>query len=60
MWLCNPNNPTGTMFTEDELLDFLKSIPNNIVVVYDEAYNEYVTRDDYPKNSIKFLKDYLI
>ncbi|KGG80123.1 histidinol-phosphate aminotransferase [Caloranaerobacter azorensis H53214] len=58
IWLCNPNNPTGTMFTEDELLDFLKSVPNNIVVVYDEAYNEYVTRDDYPKNSIKFLKDY--
>ncbi|SHH70312.1 histidinol phosphate aminotransferase apoenzyme [Caloranaerobacter azorensis DSM 13643] len=58
IWLCNPNNPTGTMFTEDELLDFLKSVPNNIVVVYDEAYNEYVTRKDYPKNSIKFLKDY--
>ncbi|KPU26525.1 histidinol-phosphate aminotransferase [Caloranaerobacter sp. TR13] len=58
IWLCNPNNPTGTMFTEEKLLDFLKSVPNNVVVVYDEAYNEYVTRDDYPRNSIKLLEEY--
>ncbi|WP_069651030.1 histidinol-phosphate transaminase [Caloranaerobacter ferrireducens] len=58
IWLCNPNNPTGTMFTEEKLLDFLKNVPSNVVVVYDEAYNEYVTRDDYPKNSIKLLEDY--
>ncbi|WP_427340389.1 histidinol-phosphate transaminase [Caloranaerobacter sp. DY30410] len=58
IWLCNPNNPTGTMFTEEKLLDFLKSVPSNIVIVYDEAYNEYVTRDDYPKNSIKLLENY--
>lgn len=58
IWLCNPNNPTGTMFTEEKLLDFLKSVPENVVVVYDEAYNEYVTRNDYPKNSIKLLEEY--
>lgn len=58
IWLCNPNNPTGTMFTEEKLLDFLNNVPSNVVVVYDEAYNEYVTRDDYPKNSIKLIKDY--
>jgi len=58
IWLCNPNNPTGTMFTEEKLVSFLSKVPNHIVVIYDEAYNEYVTRDDYPKNSIELLKDY--
>lgn len=58
IWLCNPNNPTGTMFSEDKLLNFLKNVPKNIIVIYDEAYNEYVTDDTYPKNSIELLKDY--
>lgn len=58
IWLCNPNNPTGTMFTEKELLRFLNSVPRDIIVVYDEAYNEYVTRDDYPRNTENLLKDY--
>ncbi|NLM03539.1 MAG: histidinol-phosphate transaminase [Clostridiales bacterium] len=58
IWLCNPNNPTGTMFNEDILVSFLESIPQNIIVVYDEAYNEFVTRDDYPYNSYKFLDKY--
>lgn len=58
IWLCNPNNPTGTMFTEDKLVNFLKQVSKDILVIYDEAYNEYVTRDDYTKNSIKFLEDY--
>ena len=58
IWLCNPNNPTGTMFTEKMLIDFLDFVPKNVVVVYDEAYNEYVTRDDFPKDSIKLLDTY--
>ena len=58
IWLCNPNNPTGTIFTEEELFEFLDSVPKDIIVVYDEAYNEYVTRDDYPHNTEKLLKKY--
>lgn len=58
IWLCNPNNPTGTMFTEKELVDFLDKVPDDIIVVYDEAYREFVTRDDYPKDSLKFLDKY--
>lgn len=58
IWLCNPNNPTGTMFTEESLLNFLKNVPKNIIVVYDEAYNEYVTDDRYPRNSIELLNEY--
>ncbi|MTI66519.1 MAG: histidinol-phosphate transaminase [Firmicutes bacterium] len=58
IWLCNPNNPTGTMFAEEKLLNFLKEIPKDVVVVYDEAYREYVTREDYPHDSMKLLKEY--
>ncbi|MCC5910774.1 MAG: histidinol-phosphate transaminase [Clostridiaceae bacterium] len=58
IWLCNPNNPTGTMFTEEVLLDFLQVVPKDAIVVYDEAYNEYVTRKDYPHDSIKLLESY--
>lgn len=58
IWLCNPNNPTGTIFTEEELFKFLDSVPEDIIVVYDEAYNEYVTRDDYPHDTEKLLKKY--
>ncbi|KNF07979.1 histidinol phosphate aminotransferase apoenzyme [Gottschalkia purinilytica] len=58
IWLCNPNNPTGTMFTEEKLLNFLSKVPKDVIVVYDEAYNEYVTSDEYPKNSIELLKKY--
>lgn len=58
IWLCNPNNPTGTMFTEEELLKFLDSVSKDIIVIYDEAYREYVTRDDFPKNSEVLLEKY--
>lgn len=58
IWLCNPNNPTGTIFSEDTLLNFLKQVPKDIVVIYDEAYREYVTSPDYPKETIKLLDNY--
>ncbi len=58
IWLCNPNNPTGTMFTTDILEDFLASVPKDIVIIYDEAYREFVTRKDYPQNSLRYLEKY--
>ncbi|ABR50588.1 histidinol-phosphate aminotransferase [Alkaliphilus metalliredigens QYMF] len=58
IWLCNPNNPTGTMFTEKTLIDFLEQVPANIIVIYDEAYREFVTRDDYPMDSTYLLEKY--
>lgn len=58
VWLCNPNNPTGTMFTKDELLDFLKAAPKNIIIVYDEAYKEFVTNNDYPHDILDYLQEY--
>ncbi|MBE7047783.1 MAG: histidinol-phosphate transaminase [Ruminococcaceae bacterium] len=41
VWLCNPNNPTGGMYTEQEQLAFLEALDEHILVVIDEAYYEY-------------------
>jgi histidinol-phosphate aminotransferase len=48
VWLCNPNNPTGTYFTASELRRFLDRIPSHVFVVLDEAYWEYAEQEDYP------------
>jgi histidinol-phosphate aminotransferase len=42
IFLCNPNNPTGTVINRDELNDFLAQVPSCVLVVIDEAYWEYV------------------
>jgi histidinol-phosphate aminotransferase len=55
IFIANPNNPTGTFTTSDELLAFLEKVPAHIIVVVDEAYAEYVSRDDYPV-AIDWLK----
>lgn len=55
IFVCNPNNPTGTILTHRELEQFLKEIPAGILVVLDEAYYEYVGDPDYP-DSLAFLK----
>lgn len=57
IFISNPNNPTGTIFTHAEIIDFLEKVPENIHVVLDEAYNEYVTDKDFP-NSFEILKKY--
>jgi len=50
IFLANPNNPTGTMFTADEFDAFLARVPRNVLVVLDEAYAEYVGRGDYSRS----------
>lgn len=57
VWICNPNNPTGTYISTEELRLFLESIPKHILVVMDEAYFEYVTAEDYPQ-TIPLLQQY--
>jgi histidinol-phosphate aminotransferase len=41
VWLCNPNNPTGTVADKDELVDLLQSLPKGCWLVLDEAYAEF-------------------
>ena len=48
VFIANPNNPTGTWVGGDPLHAFLKSVPEDTIVVVDEAYAEYVDREDYP------------
>jgi len=48
IFLCNPNNPTGTSFGAEALDRFMAEIPDDVVVVVDEAYFEYVRRSDFP------------
>lgn len=49
IYLANPNNPTGTMFTADALDAFLARAPADALVVLDEAYYDYVERRDYSR-----------
>jgi histidinol-phosphate aminotransferase len=49
VFIANPNNPTGTYVTKEEVEKFMKGLPEDIMVVFDEAYREYVTRKDYPE-----------
>jgi len=48
IFIANPNNPTGTWLTRNELETFLVAVPENIIVVLDEAYFEYVEEAEYP------------
>ncbi len=43
IFVANPNNPTGTLINKTALYDFLKQVPTNILVVLDEAYDEYLS-----------------
>lgn len=57
VWVCNPNNPSGTIVTTTELEAFLKKVPKDVLVVLDEAYYEYVVDPEYPK-TIPMLAEY--
>lgn len=48
--LANPNNPTGTMFTADEFDGFLRRVPEDVLVVLDEAYCDYVQHPNYSRS----------
>ncbi len=54
--LANPNNPTGTMFTADEFDSFLARVPEDVLVVLDEAYCDYVQHPGYTR-SIAGVRD---
>src|SRR5712671_1647871 len=54
-WLANPNNPTGTFARAEEVEAFLRRVPERVLVVLDEAYNEYLT-PDLRADSVKWLK----
>ena len=44
--VCNPNNPTGTYVGKKKLVEFIKKVPDNILILMDEAYLEFATAED--------------
>ncbi len=57
VFIANPNNPTGTWIERAALESFLDRVPENVIVVLDEAYTEYVETDDVP-NGVDYLARY--
>lgn len=56
VFIANPNNPTGTMNNAGEMAAFMEKAPDHVIVVVDEAYYEYVTREDYP-DSMAYMRE---
>jgi histidinol-phosphate aminotransferase len=56
VYVCHPNNPTGTMNTRSELDAFFDRVPEHVLVVVDQAYFEYVDRSDYPDAVAEYRK----
>src|SRR6185503_3420062 len=54
IFVCNPNNPTGTAVRRAELDAFLDAVPSTVLVVLDEAYREFVTDDDVPDGLTRY------
>ena len=57
MFIANPNNPTGTWLGRNELHHLLQSVPEDLIVVVDEAYFDYVDDPEYP-DSTGWLRDF--
>lgn len=57
VWIANPNNPTGTFLPYQQIRDFLKGLKKNVVVVLDEAYNDYLP-PSLREDTVRWLSDF--
>lgn len=55
IFISNPNNPTGTYVTKYEIEEFLRDLPQNVLLVLDEAYDAFIDVDDFP-NSLSYMR----
>ncbi|KPK98970.1 MAG: hypothetical protein AMJ95_01565 [Omnitrophica WOR_2 bacterium SM23_72] len=55
IFISNPNNPTGTYVTKYELEDFIRDLPDDVLLVLDEAYDTFIDVDDFP-SSLKYIQ----
>lgn len=55
VFIANPNNPTGTIVTAEEVEKFLNDIPERVIVVFDEAYVDFAQGPDFP-DSLAYLR----
>jgi histidinol-phosphate aminotransferase len=51
IFLCNPNNPTGQIITHEQMAAFLRRVPEQVVVVVDEAYIDFVDDSAFPRTT---------
>lgn len=58
IYLANPNNPTGTMFSEKDFLKFFSRIPKHILILLDEAYYHYSHHFEGYPNGLKLFKEH--
>jgi len=56
IFISNPNNPTGTYVTRLELEDFMRGLPQNIILVLDEAYDTFIDVNDFP-SSLGYIRN---
>ncbi len=56
IFICNPNNPTGTLLDKNKLRDFCSSVSKKIMVFSDEAYYDFITEPDYP-SMVELVKE---
>ena len=56
VYICNPNNPTGTIVSDQEIDSFMARVPKDVLIIFDEAYYEYVESPQYA-SGIKYVKD---
>ena len=57
IFIGNPDNPAGTYITQAQAEDFLRAVPKDVLVFFDEAYFEYVQMPDYP-DTLKLMRKY--
>ena len=57
IFIANPNNPTGTLINKDALRAFIHAVPTNILIVLDEAYDEYLSAE-HKSEAINWLSEY--
>ncbi len=53
IFIANPNNPTGTLCTQAEIDAFMETVPEHVIVVFDEAYYEFL---DVPLDTLKYVR----
>lgn len=54
LFIANPNNPTGTLVDEETIDRFMDKVPDHVIVIFDEAYYEFLSD---PPNTLKYVKE---
>jgi len=54
IFVANPNNPTGTLISQGEIDRFVEQVPEDVIIVFDEAYHEFLEN---PPDTLKFIRE---